>query len=101
MAQLALKLTDVGLELVEGVLTLGAGEESLLLSGVKNIHTFANTVRISGVEKAGTNRAQQVEEASLAEAVMNVLGINDLLAALSDMMTTTTSAPPLETIKQD
>merc|ERR1719300_145272 len=53
VAQLALKLTDVGLDVVEGVLTVGAGEQSAVLDGVKKIHTSANTIRISGMRKAG------------------------------------------------
>ena len=97
MAQLALKLTDVGLDVVEGVLTVGAGEQSVVLDGVKKIHTSANTIRISGMRKAGT----MTEETSLSETVMNLLGITDLLAALNYMMTTTTATPLLENVKRE
>ena len=97
MAQLALKLTDVGLDVVEGVLTVGAGEQSAVLDGVKKIHTSANTIRISGMRKAG----RMTEETSLSETMMNLLGITDLLAALNYMMTTTTAPPLLENVKRE
>ena len=83
MAQLALKVTDAGLCLVEDVLKkTGTNEESSVVSGVRKVHSTANTIRISGINKAGTEKAKKIEEASIAEAVLFMLGVTDLLAFL-------------------
>merc|ERR550517_1993653 len=83
VAQLALKVTDAGLCLVEDVLKkTGTNEESSVVSGVRKIHSTANTIRISGINKAGTEKAKKIEEASIAEAVMFMLGVTDLLTFL-------------------
>merc|ERR1712193_151917 len=83
LAQLALKVTDAGLCLVEDVLKkTGTNEESSVVSGVRKIHSTANTIRISGISKAGTEKAKKIEEASIAEAVLFMLGVTDLLAFL-------------------
>ena len=83
MAQLALKVTDAGLRLVEDVLKkTGTNEESSVVSGVRKIHSTANTIRISGINKAGTEKAKKIEEASIAEAVIFMLGVTDLLTFL-------------------
>merc|ERR1712050_674855 len=79
VAQLALKVADAGLNVVEEVLKkTGTNEES----GVRKIHSTANTIRISGLNKAGTEKAKKIEEASITEAVMFMLGVTDLLAFL-------------------
>ena len=83
LAQLALKVIDAGLCLVEDVLKkTGTKEESSVVSGVRKIHSTANTIRISGINKAGTEKAKKIEEASIAEAVLFMLGVTDLLAFL-------------------
>ena len=90
VAQLALKVTDAGLCLVEDVLKkTGTNEESSVVSGVRKIHSTANTIRISGINKAGTEKAKKIEEASIAEAVMFMLGVTDLLAFLGFKLTKT------------
>ena len=53
-----------------------------MVSGVRKIHSTANTIRISGINKAGTEKAKKIEEASIAEAVLFMLGVTDLLAFL-------------------
>ena len=81
LSQVVLKVADGGLDVVERVLeTVGTAEESVVISKVKGFHSSANTLRISGVRKAGTERAHQLEEASIIEAVMTVLGLTELLA---------------------
>merc|ERR1712050_701615 len=83
VAQLALKVADAGLNVVEEVLKkTGTNEESTVVSGVRKIHSTANTIRISGLNKAGTEKAKKIEEASITEAVMFMLGVTDLLAFL-------------------
>ena len=83
VAQLALKVADAGLNVVEDVLKkTGTNQESTVVSGVRKIHSTANTIRISGINKAGTEKAKKIEEASIAEAVLFMLGVNDLLAFL-------------------
>merc|ERR1712150_278118 len=82
-AQLALKVADAGLNVVEDVLKkTGTTEESSVVSGVRKIHSTANTIRLSGINKAGTEKAKKIEEASIAEAVMFMMGVTDLLAFL-------------------
>merc|ERR1711881_643372 len=89
VAQLALKVADAGLNVVEEVLKkTGTNEESTVVSGVRKIHSTANTIRISGLNKAGTEKAKKIEEASIAEAVLFMLGVNDLLAFLGFKLAT-------------
>ena len=83
VAQLALKVADAGLNVVEDVLKkTGTTEESSVVSGVRKIHSTANTIRLSGINKSGSEKAKKIEEASIAEAVMFMLGLTDLLAFL-------------------
>ena len=97
LSQVVLKVADGGLDVVERVLeTVGTAEESVVISKVKGFHSSANTLRISGVRKAGTERAHQLEEASIIEAVMTVLGLTDLLAVLGHKMTTSDTRHPIK-----
>ena len=83
VAQVALKVMDAGLDGVENILHMaGAGPESLVVSNVRKLHTTANTVRLSGVKKAGTEKAKKVEEGSILEAVLFMLGVPELMEAL-------------------
>ena len=76
-------MVDAGLTAVEGILNkVGHGEESLVVSGIRKLHNTANTIRLSGLKKAGTEKAKKIEEASIAEAVMFMLGVTDLLTFL-------------------
>jgi len=96
VAQVALKVVDAGLDVMENVFkTVGASEESLVLSNVRKLHTTANTIRISGVKKAGTEKAKKVEEGSILEAVIYMLGLPELMAALGFKLTKS------ETLKDD
>ena len=63
VAQLALKVADAGLNVVEDLLKkTGTTDESSLVSGVRKIHSTANTIRLSGINKAGTEKAKKMEE---------------------------------------
>merc|ERR1719318_2208022 len=77
----------------------GTAEESSTISAVKMLHTSANDIRISGVKKAGTEKATMLEKASITEALMFVLGINGLLSYIGYKCTT--AAPAVETAKPD
>merc|ERR1719318_247724 len=83
LAQVALKVLDSGLDVVEGVVLLtGASEEGTTWSSIKKIHTIANTVRIDGNKMAGTIKARKIEEASIIGALVEVSGLNYLLGSL-------------------
>merc|ERR1711936_1268302 len=81
VAQVALKVMDAGLDGLENILHM-AGAESVVVSNVRKLHTTANTVRLSGVKKAGTEKAKKVEEGSILEAVLFMLGVPELMEAL-------------------
>jgi len=100
VAQVALKIADASLAMVEQALKkAGTAEESSTISAVKMLHTSANDIRISGVKKAGTEKATMLEKASITEALMFVLGINGLLSYIGYKCTT--AAPAVETAKTD
>merc|ERR1711913_145765 len=81
--QLVLKVTDAGLNVVEDVIKMtGTNEESTVVTGVRKIHSTAKTMRLSGLKKAGTEKAKKIEEATIAEAVLFMLGVTDLLTFL-------------------
>merc|ERR1719190_245958 len=83
VSQLALKVLDSGLDLVDGALTsLGSEEEGAVRSGVKMVHAAANTIRVAAVNKAGTEKARKIEESSIVGAFMEVSGLMDLLEML-------------------
>jgi len=83
VSQLALKVLDSGLDLVDGALTsLGSEEEGAARSGVKMVHSAANTIRVTAVNKAGTEKAKKIEEASILGAFIEVSGLQDLLGML-------------------
>merc|ERR1719318_1576887 len=82
-AQVALKVLDSGLDVVEGaVLLTGASEEGTTWSSIKKIHAIANTVRIDGNKMAGTIKARKIEEASILGALAEVSGLNYILGSL-------------------
>merc|ERR1719186_634144 len=64
LAQVALKIVDSGLDIVEQGLELIGSDENVISSSVKKLHTTANTIRISGNKKAGTDLAKKIEEDS-------------------------------------
>jgi len=83
LAQLALKVVDAGLTAVEGILSkVGQGEECLVVSGVRKVHSTANTIRLSGLEKAGTEKAKKIEEGTILEAVLFLFAIPELMESL-------------------
>ena len=83
LTHLALKVVDASLTAVEGILTkVGHGEESRVVSSVKKVHSSANTIRLSALEKAGTEKAKKIEEGSILEAILFLFGIPELMKSL-------------------
>ena len=102
VAQLALKVADAGLNVVEEVLKkTGTNEESNVVCGVRKIHSTANTIRISGLNKAGTEKAKKIEEASITEAVLFLLGVTDLLALLGFKLAKTEQVEEEEEVAEE
>merc|ERR1712119_70489 len=90
LAQVALKMVDSGLDVVEQALNIiGIKDENLISSGVKTLHTTANTIRISGNKKAGTELAKKIEESSIVEALVEVSGLGFILGMLGFNMSKT------------
>jgi len=88
LAQVALKIMDSGLDVVEGAASMtGCSEEGTTWSSIKKIHTIANTVRINGNKTAGTTKARKIEEASIIGALAEVLGLNFILGSLGLLAT--------------
>jgi len=83
LSQVALKIVDTGLDVVEdAVLLTGGSEEGTTWSSIKKIHTIANTIRINGNKTAGSIKAKKIEEASIMGALAEVTGLNYILASL-------------------
>ena len=82
---------DTGLEFVEQTLKLtGTTDENMVTSGIKMIHTTANTIRIEGNKKAGTTEmAKKIEEASIVGALVEVSGLAYMMGMLGLKVTKT------------
>ena len=66
LAQVAHKIVDTGLEVVDEVITLtGGSEKNIFTNGIKKIHTTAKTLRIEGNKKAATEKAKKIEKSHL------------------------------------
>jgi len=82
VSQLTLKVIDSSLDVVDGALNkIGSDEKGTVRSGVRKVHSTANTIRISAVkkQKVGTEKAKKIEEASVFEAFIDVSGLSDVL----------------------
>jgi len=96
LSQVALKVVDSSLDLVDGALNkIGSEETGTVRSGVRMVHSTANTIRLDAVKKAGSEKAKKIEEASIIGALLEVSGLQDLLAMFGFKLKTT------ETVKED
>merc|ERR1712184_189950 len=96
LSQVALKVVDSSLDLVDGALNkIGSEETGTVRSGVMMVHSTANTIRLDAVKKAGSEKAKKIEEASIIGALLEVSGLQDLLAMFGFKLKTT------ETVKED
>merc|ERR1711946_16000 len=96
LSQVALKVVDSSLDLVDGALNkIGSEETGTVRTGVRMVHSTANTIRLDAVKKAGSEKAKKIEEASIIGALLEVSGLQDLLAMFGFKLKTT------ETVKED
>jgi len=90
VSQLTLKVIDSSLDVVDGALNkIGSDEKGTVRSGVRKVHSTANTIRISAVKKVGTEKAKKIEEASVFEAFIDVLAFMGLRLGKTDSSTGT------------
>ena len=74
-------MVDSSLDLVDGALNkIGSEETGTVRTGVRMVHSTANTIRLDAVKKAGSEKAKKIEEASIIGALLEVSGLQDLLA---------------------
>merc|ERR1711990_973721 len=52
------------------------------VSSVRKLHSTANTIRLSGLKKAGTETAKKIEEGTILEAVLFLFGVSELMESL-------------------
>jgi len=82
LSQVALKMVDAGLDVVEEAFKLTVGsDEGKVWNSIKSFHVSANTIRISGNKAAGTDKAKMIEEASIFGAMAEVFGLNYMLSS--------------------
>merc|ERR1712096_280016 len=101
LAQVALKIVDSGLDIVEQGLELIGSDENVISSSVKKLHTTANTIRISGNKKAGTDLAKKIEEDSIVGAIVEVSGLGFVLGLLGLKIKTLETEEESETVVQE
>jgi len=89
VAQVGLKIVDSGLDVVEQALSVTVPADSLVSSSMKVLHTTANTIRLNGNKKAGTEKARKIEEASIVGAMLEAFGFNFMLQILGLKITKT------------
>ena len=89
VAQVGLKIVDSGLDAVEQALSVTVSEDSLVSSSMKMLHTTANTIRLNGNKRAGTEKARKIEEASIVGAMFEAFGFNFMLRLLGLKITKT------------
>merc|ERR1712010_337736 len=78
LAQLLLKASDVCLETADSVLKWTSNEkvESIMM-GLRRVRSDLSTVRKEGVIRNGTEKAKEMEEASLLWAVLEIVGLSN------------------------
>merc|ERR1711936_1384059 len=78
LAQLFLKASDVCLETADSVLKWTSNEkvESIMM-GLRRVRSDLSTVRKEGVIRNGTEKAKEMEEASLLWAVLEIVGLSN------------------------
>ena len=86
LAQLALKVSDSGLETADSLLKLAPASYSSrtesIVSGLKTVRSQVDTVRREGARANGSDKVSRMESSSLLAAVSDVLGINYVLNIL-------------------
>merc|ERR1711972_842782 len=83
----ALKVVDSSLSILEQTLERArVSEDNKVASGIRMVHGYANTKRIQGITKSGSEKARRIEDASILGAFLEVLGMGNLLGTESKTM---------------
>jgi len=83
----ALKVVDSSLSILEQTLERArVSEYNKVASGIRMVHGYANTKRIQGITKSGSEKARRIEDASILGAFLEVLGLGNLLGTESKTM---------------
>merc|ERR1711972_912072 len=81
----ALKVVDSSLSILEQTLERArVPEDNKVASGIRMVHGYANTKRVQGIIKSGSEKARRIEDASILGAFLEVLGLASLLGAESN-----------------
>merc|ERR1711990_652657 len=76
LAQLFLKASDVCLETADSLLKWTSNEKvEPIMMGLRRVRSDLSTVRKEGVIRNGTEKAKEIEEASLLWAVLEIVGL--------------------------
>jgi len=77
IAQVFLKVADLGLETTEGLLKLTANEKvDPILWGMRRVRSEASSLRKEGIVSNGTVKAKTLEEATLIGAMLEIFGLS-------------------------
>jgi len=80
----ALKFVDSGLSILEQTIECArVPDDNKVALGIRMVHGYANTKRVQGTIKSGSEKARRIESASVLGAFLEVLGLGSLLGAES------------------
>merc|ERR1711972_342613 len=83
----ALKVVDSSLSILEQTLERArVPDDNKVASGIRMVHGYANTKRVQGITKSGSEKARRIEDASILGALLEVLGLGNLLGTESKTM---------------
>merc|ERR1712055_353322 len=76
IAQVFLKVADLGLETTDGLLKLAANQKvDPILDGLRRVRSEATSLRKEGIVLNGTAKAKILEEATLIGAIFEIFGL--------------------------
>merc|ERR1712243_532413 len=85
LAHVFLKAIDLGLKTTDGLLKWSANEKmGPVLVGLRRLRSDAEHLRKQGVGLNGTEKAQVLEEATMAGALVEILGLASFFKAVND-----------------
>jgi len=80
----ALKFVDSSLSVLEQTLECArVPDDNKVALGIRMVHGYANTKRVQGTIKSGSEKARRIESASVLGAFLEVLGLGSLFGAES------------------
>jgi len=81
----ALKVVDFSFTILEQTFEYArVSDDNGVASGIRMVHGYANTKRVQGIIKSGSEKARRIENASILGAFLEVLGLASLLGAESN-----------------